>query len=307
MDRRRATGFADFPRLCRLLALDDYLPHAFAGRGRRLVFSAGIIALALMSAILLIAFKGLTEGLIPLFAVGAFLAFTLSQAGMVVHWLNNREGGWKFSLAVNALGCVATAVALLVILVAKFADGAWVMVILIPSMLFLFVGVRRHYVRTAQRVDFNHPIQIEEGQPPLVIVPVHRWSMITERALRVALNMSKNVQAIHVQHDGDNTDQLKKDWIRFVESPLMERGLITPSLVILQSPYRRVLSPILDFIREARELNPHRELAVVIPELVESRWYEKLLHNQRATALKAALLFGGDNKTVVINSPWYLH
>lgn len=299
------TGFADFPRLCRLLAVDDFLPHAFAARGRRLVYSGGIVVLALMSATLLVAFKGLTEGLIPLFAVGAFSAFTLSQAGMVLHWQKLRTGRWRLSLAISLVGCVSTAVALVVILAAKFREGAWIVTLLVPVLLVLFQGTKRHYGKVAHATHSERAITTTKTRAPIVIVPVQRWSSISQRALSFAVQLGGDVTAVHISHDTSATSQLKEDWSRYVEQPMTGSELKEPCLVILRSPYRHVLGPILDFIRETRLAMPDRELAVVIPELVETRWWQHLLHNQRALALKAALLFGGDNRTVVINIPWY--
>lgn len=299
------TGFADFPRLCRLLAIDDFLPHSFATRGRRLVYSGGIVVLAVMAAILLIVFKGLTEGLIPLFAVGAFSAFTLSQAGMIVHWRRERTGHWKLSLAVNLVGCIATIIALAVILVAKFAEGAWIVALLVPLLLALFKGVQRHYRSVAIATRCARPFSVAETKPPAVILPIQRWSTISERALSFAVQLSSDVTAIHISHDEASTAQLKEDWMRFIEEPLAQSAIRTPSLLIVPSPYRHVLSPMLEYIWEMRRVKSGRDLAIIIPELVETRWWEHLLHNQRALALKAALLFSGDNRTMVISVPWY--
>lgn len=297
------TGFADFPRLCRMLALDDFMPHLFAGRGRRLVFSAGILILASLSAILLIIFKGLTEGLIPLFAVGAFLAFTLSQAGMVVHWRKNKgpKTGW-FAI-VNLFGCIVTAAALVVILLAKFKEGAWITCLMIPAMVGFFYSVRRHYHYVFLKTHYHAPLQHEDFRPPIVILPYQRWNTITERAMRFALNMKGQMIAIHVQTDEGSDEHLLSEWFQFVVNPLCQRCEHPPKLIIVESPYRRILQPLLDEIQRLKDEHPYRNFAIIVPELIESKWYEHFLHNQRASALKAALLF---NRTMVINVPYHL-
>src|SRR5262249_8661441 len=191
------TGFADFPRLCRLLALDDFLPHAFANRGRRLVFSPGILLLTPLSAVLLIAFGGVTDRLIPLFAVGAFLAFTMSQAGMVEHWRRARAKGAVASMCINGLGALATGITLVVVLVAKFAEGAWVTVLLIAAIIWLFLGVRRHYVHVVAETRECGPLDLSGLEPPLVVVPVKLWDTLAHKALRFALKLSPDVIAVH--------------------------------------------------------------------------------------------------------------
>ena len=300
------TGFADFPRLCRMLAQDDFLPHLFAGRGRRLVFSAGIFILSALSALLLIVFKGQTDGLIPLFAVGAFLAFTLSQAGMVVHWRKNPGPKSRWFSIVNLVGCIVTAVALVVILLAKFKEGAWITCLMIPAMVIAFYRVRRHYHYVFVKTHLSTPLQHEDFRPPIVIVPFQRWSTVNERALRFALNMKGQIIAIHVQTDEGSDEHLLKEWFQFVVKPLVARGEHPPKLIILESPYRRILQPLLEEVQVIKEEFPYRNFAIIVPELIESKWYEHLLHNQRATALKTALLFSGDNRTMVINIPYHL-
>lgn len=299
------TGFVGFPRLCRMLAIDDYLPHAFAARGRRLVFTYGIVVLAMMAGILLIAFKGHTTLLIPLYAVGAFLAFTLSQAGMVVHWKRLRQPGWKLSMWINGLGCFATGTAMIILAAAKFMDGAWVTVLLVPLFVVCFIGVRRHYHSIARQTHLPKPMQMEDLERPFVIVPFQKWSTISERAIRFAMNLSDDVVAIHIAFDEHDEEKARHDWHKWVEKPLLDAGRKPPTLKILHSPYRRIISVILDYIREVKKERLHGDIAIIIPELVEARWYHHFMHNQRATALKAALLFGGDNRTMVINIPWH--
>src|ERR1035438_8631227 len=195
------TSFADFPRLCRMVARDDYLPHSLTTQGRRLVFSEGIWALAILAALLLILFRGVTDRLIPLFAVGAFLAFTLSQAGMVGHWRKNAKGGHAAGgIFINALGALATGLTLMVIVVAKFAEGAWVVVLLLPMLLMFMGRIRRHYERANEEVALKGKkvkLHTEYMGPPIVLVPVDRWNAATEKALQFALSLSPDVEAVH--------------------------------------------------------------------------------------------------------------
>ncbi|CAN5670976.1 APC family permease [soil metagenome] len=298
------TGFADFPRLCRLLAKDDFLPHAFANRARRLVFGRGIAVLTFLSAVLLVAFGGITDRLIPLFAVGAFLAFTLSQAGMVIHW--RRVGGSRVSTFVNGAGAVATAVAVVVVLVAKFTEGAWITTLLIPSFVLLFLGVHRHYegVRRATRLVAD--IDPRDIRPPLVVVPVKSVDIISAKALCFAFGISPDVHALHVIADDTELLRINVAWENHVVRPLSNAGRPVPELVVASSPFRRLSSPLIEHVEGLLEANPSRTVAVVIPELVEASWWQYLLHNQRATGLKAALLLRGGHRVVVINVPWYM-
>ena len=300
------TSYAGFPRLCRLVAQDDFLPHAFANRGRRLVYSYGIAILTVSAAILLIAFGGVTDRLIPLFAVGAFLAFALSQAGMVVHWKRKGGAGAQTSLFVNGLGCAVTVIALAIVIVAKFVEGAWVTLLLIPASLLVFDRVKAHYLHVAQETHCPRPLDLKGLQPPVVVVPIKAWNTISERALQFALQLSPDVIAVHISTDEGQAYPLRLQWAQYVEEPIAQAGLPQPRLLLLLSPYRRLFNPLLNFINQLKEEHPTRLIAVIIPELVEQRWYQYLLHNQRATGLKAALLLRGDSRVVVINVPWYL-
>ncbi len=300
------TSFAGFPRLCRLLALDDYLPRAFAIRGRRLVYSRGIIVLAMLSAALLIVFGGVTDRLIPLFAIGAFLAFTLSQAGMVVHW--RREGGPRSVIHgfVNGVGTLATAIALVIILVAKFREGAWITSILVPCSVIVFLSIHKHYKYIAHETRCPRMIDLANLQQPIVVVPIKSWNTISEKAIRFAMLLSKEVTAVHIGTEDTSIPKMRRDWAKYVVPPIRDKGLTPPELVIVTSPYRRLFSPLLDYIQKLLEENPERHVAVIIPEMVESHWYQYPLHNQRATGLKAALLLRGNHRVVVINVPWYI-
>jgi amino acid transporter len=300
------TSFADFPRLCRLIAQDDFLPHAFANRGRRLVYSLGIGFLTASSALLLILFGGITDRLIPLFAIGAFLAFTLSQAGMVVHWKRSGDAHTGTSRLVNAVGCVATGIALAVVLVAKFRDGAWITLLIIPGLLVVFDRVKRHYDAVAHEIRCPRPLDLSDLHPPVVVVPMKNWNTVAEKALRFALKLSPEVVVVHISTAEAEAFHLREQWTNYVEQPIRKAGLPQPRLIILASPYRRLFNPLLDFINQLKNEYPERVIAVIIPELVESHWYQYLLHNQRATGLKAALLLRGGQRVVVINVPWYL-
>jgi hypothetical protein len=299
------TAFADFPRLCKTVAQDGFLPRSFGMRGRRLVYSQGVYVLAALAAVLLIVFGGVTDRLIPLFAVGAFLAFTLSQAGMVFHWKRVGGRGARHSMLVNALGAAATALTVLVVLVAKFLDGAWITLILVPGLLAIMITVRRQYHEVGMSVLSQSPLDLHGFKPPLVVVPVDRWSNIAKRALTFALTVSPDVTALHID-SGERTMYLKKEWPGFVEEPVQLLGMCPPKLVVLPSPYRFVITPIVDYILDLAQKNPDRQIAVVIPEIVERRWYYHMLHNQRGTALKSMLYFKGNGRILVVNVPWYV-
>lgn len=299
------TAFADFPRLCRAIAQNGYLPHSLATRGRRLVYSQGIYVLALLAGLLLILFGGVTDRLIPLFAVGAFLAFTLSQAGMVGHWRRVGGPGARRSMLINGLGAVTTGITVVVVLVAKFAQGAWVTMLLIPGLLALMVSVRRHYHRVALETSSPTALELKDLSPPLVVVPIQRWGRVAKKALRFALKISPEIRAVHVDC-GEETITLREEWSRFVEEPTKQAGVSTPDLVVLTSPYRAIVTPLVDYILEVERNSPNRQVAVLIPELVERHWYDYLLHNKRAQVLKALLLLRGNQRIVVISVPWYL-
>jgi amino acid transporter len=299
------TAFADFPRLCRAVAQQNFLPHSFGFRGRRLVYSYGIFALAILAAVLLILFQGVTDRLIPLFAIGAFLAFTLSQAGMVGHWRRVGGRGAIRSMIVNGLGAVATGTTLVVVLVAKFTAGAWVSALLIAGLVTTMLWVRRHYAQVAGETRSSSPLDVSNLRPLVVIVPIQEWGKIAQRALQFALTLSPDVRAVHVSTE-DETSALQDEWKRVAEEPVAKAGGTPPQLVTLPSPYRLILRPILDYVLEAEKAYPDRQIAVIVPELVEKHWYHYPLHNQRAELLKALLLLHGSQRIVLINVPWYI-
>jgi amino acid transporter len=300
------TAFADFPRLSRAISQNNYLPHAFGYRGRRLVYTYGIGVLAVFTCFLLVVFEGVTDKLIPLYAVGAFLAFTLSQFGMVVHWRKNRGPHWMKSALVNGLGGFVTGITVIVVLVAKFAEGAWITVIFIPLLIFLFRLVRRHYHMVSVATSCAAPfVPAKEAARPIVVVPVEHWSQISKQALEFASQLSSEVIAVHVE-PGDHSEFLRMDWERYVEQPFRAAGVEPPKLTTLPSPYRFIVVPIVQFVLELSEKHPDRRIVVVIPELVEDRWYEYFLHNQRARLLEWTLLVRGNQRIFTVSSPYYI-
>jgi amino acid transporter len=300
------TAFADFPRLCRAISQNNYLPHAFGYRGRRLVYTYGIVVLALLTCLLLLLFDGVTDKLIPLYAVGAFLAFTLSQFGMVVHWRKNRGPHWLKSALVNGLGGFVTGVTVIVVLIAKFAEGAWITVIFIPLLIFLFRLVRRHYHMVSLATSCAAPaVPTTQEQSPIVVVPVEHWSRIAKQALEFASQLSSEVIAVHVE-PGDHSEFLHMDWERYVDQPYRAAGVDPPKLTTLPSPYRFVVVPIVQFVLELSAKHPDRKIVVVIPELIEDRWYEYFLHNQRGRLLEWTLLVRGNPRIFTASAPYYI-
>lgn len=300
------TAFADFPRLCRAIALNNYLPHVFGYRGRRLVYTYGIVILATATCFLLILFGGVTDRLIPLYAVGAFLAFTLSQFGMVVHWFKKRGPDWFRSMLINALGAFVTGITVLVVLVAKFTQGAWITVIFIPMLIFFFRRVRRHYHNVTVATTETSPVEPSaRSAPPIAVVPMDRWSRVSKQALEFASRISTEIIAIHVEPE-NHSELLHDDWERYVQKPFVEAGATPPQLTILPSPYRLVIVPVVQYVLKLSEKYPQRQIVVVIPQLVEDHWYEYFLHNQRGRLLAWALLAQGNQRIFALSSPCYL-
>lgn len=300
------TSFAGFPRVCRMLADDCYLPSAFASLGRRLVYSLGILVLTSLAAALLIVFKGVTDALIPLFAVGAFGAFTSSQAGMVVHWRRQGKRWSSPALLINALGTATTAVALGVIVVAKFTEGAWVTVLVIPAFVAIFLFVRRHYARLKRDIRPPLELQLHKIRPLKVVIPLEGWTRVTERALRVAMRISNDIVAVHVTQEEGNPS-LVETWRTRIEEPARAAGWPAPRLEVIQSPYRELVQPLIDYVEGTACQDDGCLVAIVIPELVQPRWWEYLLHNHVAAELRAMLLLKGNEQVVVMNTPWFLH
>jgi amino acid transporter len=300
------TAFADFPRLARAIAIRDYLPHVFILRGRRLLYSHGIYALTGFTAVILILFGGVTDRLIPLYAIGAFLAFTLSQAGMVMHWAKmEKHKGRLWHMFVNGFGAFATGITTIVVLLAKFAAGAWVTALLVPFLIAIMWVVKRHYSRVKREMADLTPLNLVNLQEPIVVIPMARWDRITEKAMRFGLLLSKEIKVVHV-HSDDEEGSLDEIWDDYVMAPINKEGLQVPELVTIPSSYRFIITPLMDYILELEEKNPGRKVAVLLPELVVRHWWENALHNQRVQLLKLLLLVKGNQRIVVVNIPWYL-
>ncbi len=296
------TSYADFPRLSSLLARDDFLPHQFAFRGDRLAFSTGIIFLAILASSLLVIFEGNTNALINLYAVGVFMSFTLSQSGMVLHWwrLRGRQQGWRHRMIINGTGACVTLVVALVIAVTKFAEGAWIVVILIPLLVLMFKSIQVHYTRVERERTTTIPAKPAEIKH-LFIVPIAGLDRVSVQSLAYARSVSNNVVAVHVAVNEEDALRVQEEWKQWrhniKESEKTE-------LVIIESPYRSLARPLLHYIDTVHELYPDYTLTVLLPEFVVKRWWEYILHNQTALRLKAALLFR--QGIVVTNVPQHL-
>jgi len=288
------TSFADFPRLSYFLARDGFIPRQFGTRGDRLVFSNGILILGGTAAVLIIVFGGDTHALIPLYALGVFVSFTLSQSSMVRRWLVRRDEGWWWRAWLNGLGAATTGLVLLVIAVTKFADGAWVVVMLIPVLVMAFMVIHRHYDDVARQLSLDG----YGGPPPIehtVLVLVGDLHRGVTAALRYAHTLSPSARAVYVELDPDKTRRLEDKWGKW--------GLGIP-LVVLSSPYRSLLTPFLEYVNHLLALGPNQVVTIVIPEFVPARWWQHLLHNQTALLIKGALLFR--KRVVVVDVPFHL-
>jgi amino acid transporter len=313
------TSFVDFPRLCRLVAHDDYLPRPFAVVGRRLVFSVGILYLAATAGFLLVVFGGITDRLIPLFAIGAFLTFTMSQTGMVVHWRRALQKAQdarerhlhRVRLAINAIGAATTALALAIIISAKFTEGAWITILVIPCVLVLLKAIKRYYDELDARLRKDGPLSFAGLPPPIVLVTTEGWNRLTDKALAFALSFSPDVIAVHLtkvdpDEDEEKEARLRRQWEEDVERPARKAGLRPPRLVILQAPYRRFEGPLLKLIERLEAEHPSRTIAVLIPEVEKRHWWQHLLHTHRARRLASSLLLYGGSRLAVMIVPWYL-
>ena len=288
------TSFADFPRLAGLMARDRFLPQQFRNVGDRLVFSNGILLLAFLSALLAWVFKGDTSRLIPLYAVGVFLSFTLSQAGMVRHWWRERKRGWRRSIVINGLGASATALVLVVFLLTKFIHGAWIVVVVVPLLVLMFRSIHHYYA--------NFDAQLKLGDvPPLVprhnrvIIPVVRVHRGLIHVLEYALGLSRDVQAVYVEVDPAETNQVRQDW---------ERLHSDVPLVVLPSPYRAFVGVLVDYINAVDAARGDDVVTVLLPEFVPTHWWQQFLHNQPIFLLKTALMYR--TGIVVSSVPYHL-
>jgi amino acid transporter len=299
------TSFADFPRVCRVLAVDGYLPAELGRRGSRLVYTNGILVLSTLAAVLLVVFGGITDHLIPLFAIGALLAFTMSQLGMVVHWRRSDEPGRTLKLAVNAVGALATTIGLSIVLVSKFAHGAWVTAIVIPAFVLFFRGLKRYNEQVISLTQTDGPLDLANLSPPIVVIPLRRLDRVAEKALRFALTISPDVYVVQVLAEELDTEDLRQRWQERVEKPVRRHGMLSPpTLVLLRSPYRLFFERLLEWLRQLSAARDDRQIIVLIPELVQRRWYQFFI-SHRAMRLKAQLLLHGGPRMAVMSSPWY--
>jgi amino acid transporter len=301
------TSFADFPRVCRMLAGDRFLPESFVHRGRRLAFSHGILVLAAASSVFLILFRGVTDRLIPLFAIGALFAFTMSQIGMVAHWRKRSGGHARRALGLNLVGAAATALTLCAALVSKFKEGAWISVLFVVATIALLRRVRRHYDEVAAATAVA--AGLDAGSPPgapIAVVPVRRWDAVTLKALKFAIGITDDVIAVQVITGDRDVDDLTDRWNDLVTKPARAMGIKEPILEIRRSKYRQLFGPLADSVVDVAKTNPDRQIALVVPQLVEARWYHYLLHNHAASVLKTLILLRGGPQIVIITTPWYL-
>lgn len=222
-----STAFADFPRLCRTVAQNGYLPYAFATLGRRLVYSYEISVLIFLAGSLLVIFDGVTDRLIPLFAIGAFLAFTLSQAAMVAHWKRKRGIHPRRNMLINGLGAIVTAITVVVIIISIFSEGAWITLLLIPGLILLMIGIRRHYSRVARAMAGPKGLSVENLQSPLIVVPIDEWNRVSQKAVRFALTLSPDIVAVHIDSEEEDGKFAQK-WADYVVLPARDAGLPHP-------------------------------------------------------------------------------
>ena len=288
------TAFADFPRLAFFMARDGYLPRQFASRGDRLVFSNGVIILGVSASALIALFDGTTHLLIPLYALGVFTSFTLSQVGMVRRWLTRRPAGWRWKALISGLGAATTGLVMVVTALAKFADGAWIVVVLAAALITHFVSINRHYRDVARQLSLDG----YAGPPPMqhtVLVLVGDLHKGVVQALQYAQTLSPSAKAVYVELDPEKTRRLEEKWGKW--------GFGVP-LVVLTSPYRLLLAPLLEYVDHLLALGDNHMVTIVIPEFIPARWWQQLLHNQTALLIKGALLFR--RNVVVTDVPYHL-
>lgn len=277
------TSYADFPRLSSIMANDRYLPRQLSSRGDRLVFSNGILILGFLSALLLLLFGGSTHLLIPLYAIGVFTAFTLSQTGMVRHWMKSREKGWVKSAVINGIGGVVTGIVLIIIAVEKFTHGAWIILIAIPALVVLTKQVQKHYLSIAKQLSLDSCLtDMEEYKHHSVIIPVSGVQQAVINAIRYSKALSDDVTALYVSIDPAETQRVIEKW---------DKHCMGVDLKVLDSPYRSIIEPLVDHIDEVRKKYKEGVVTVVLPEFVPSRWWHHLLHNQTALFIKGIMLF----------------
>ena len=289
------TAYADFPRLASILARDRYVPRQLMNQGDRLAFSNGIIGLSLFASTLLILYGGDTHSLIPLYMIGVFVSFTLSQAGMVVHWRRLRGPGWRTSAVINGVGATVTGIVLLVVGVTKGLEGAWIIMLLIPIHVLLFRATKQHYDGVAAQLSLKAWSNGAPRRQNAVVVPISGVHRAVVQALEYAKTLSPDVRAIYVNVDPAATDQIRREWERWGDGV---------PLVVLESPYRSLMEPLLEYIDRLDRERPQDFITVVLPEFVPARWWHHVFHNQRALLIKGALLFRPH--VVVTSVPFHL-
>ena len=302
------TSYVGFPRICRLVAIDRYLPEAFAVADRRLVFSAGVIFLTATAGGLLILYGGITDRLIPLFAIGAFLTFSLSQIGMVVHW-RKQDGRNRSRMAINGVGAAATIVALAVVVAAKFSEGAWIVILVIPLTIGVLKSIHRYYSVLATRLTCHGNLVVDELDPPVVLVAYDRRTRMADRALRFAMTLSPDVIAVHLlrlagPEQAEDMTALRDEYEHEVAAPLAARGLTPPRLMLVPAPYREPHEPLLKLVEKLDAATPGRSVAILIPQLILRHWWEYPLHGRQAARLRSALLDHAGPRLMIITSPW---
>jgi amino acid transporter len=296
------TSFADFPRLSAILAREGFLPRPLSNLGDRLVFNNGILMLAGGTAALILFFGGDTHALIPLFAVGVFLAFTLSQTGMVVHWWRMKGSGWWAKASANGVGALATCITLVIVCVSKFTQGAWIIVVLIPILSAIFLRIHRHFKHVSAQLSMSgHPPSLTPGPPPRVVVPISGVHRGIVGALNFARSISPDVTAFYIELEPGAAERVKNDW---------QHWWPDVPLVIRPSPYRSIITPLLDFLDETdQEHHDGQQAVVVLPEFIPAHWWQTLLHNQASLMIKAAMLYHRRQKgfqRVMIDVPYHL-
>ncbi len=280
------TSYSGFPTLASILAKDRYVPRQLASLGDKLVFSNGILALGVLSALLIVFFKAKTHSLIPLYAVGVFMSFTLSQAGMVVHWLKEKHGGLTAyrHILINALGCIATAIVTIIFVITKFTQGAWFITILLPAFIVMFRKINRHYLSVGKELSLigADPSQYKDTVKHTVIIPISGIHKGVLEALKYSRSIASDVRAVYVEIDPATTARLQEDWKKWGQSV---------ALVVLKSPYRSIMEPLLKYIDEVEDMEHDDIVTVIIPEFVTAKWWQNILHNQSALLIRAALAF----------------
>jgi hypothetical protein len=276
------------------VARDRFLPRQFMNQGDRLAFSNGIVILSILAGVLLVVFGGDTHALIPLYMIGVFVSFTLSQAGMVIHWRKERSEGWLTSAVINGFGAVVTTIVFVIVAITKVMEGAWIIMVMIPTLVIVFSITRRHYDHVASELRLNG-WQPQPVGGHVVIVPVSGVHRAVVRALQYARGLGADVRAVYIEVDPAGTAAVRRDW------PKWGQGV---ELVVLPSPYRSLLEPLLEYIEQTESADPNGYVTVVLPEFVPRHLWQHLLHNQHALLIKGALLFKPN--VVVTSVPYHL-